>query len=102
MPSKDLELINLRICATLTIVEAAMMPMPRPLEMGSDGELNVVGGGELDVQKEGFVACLAEDGHAEAVDGTGEVVGDGLEGAAEGVHVGVCERLCCGGKLLSR
>jgi len=35
MPSEDLELMSLRICGTLTMVEAAIMPIPRPLEMAS-------------------------------------------------------------------
>lgn len=54
-----------------------------------DGQFEAVLGREVDVQEEGFVAGFAENGDAEVVDRGGEVLGYGLEGAAEGVHVGV-------------
>ena len=43
---------------------------------------------EVDVNEQRLVALAADEGEAQVPDGRREVVGDGLEGRAEGVHVG--------------
>lgn len=58
-----------------------------------DAELETSRVFEVDVEEDGLVALLADDGDAEVADRAGEVVGDGLEGGAEGVH-GVCVCVC--------
>lgn len=58
-----------------------------------DGELDAIGGGDVDVEEKGLVAGLAKDGNAKVVDGSGEVVGYRLEGIAKRVHLGICESL---------
>lgn len=63
-------------------------------EAFGDGKLDAVSGGEVDIEEEGFVAGLAEDRDAEVVDGSGEVVRDGLESTAKGIHLEICVRLC--------
>lgn len=59
----------------------------------ADGELEAVLVVEGHVKEQGLVAVLADDGDAEVADGGGEVVGDGLDGGAEGVHGGGRDRL---------
>lgn len=56
----------------------------------ADGELEAGLVVEGDVEEKSLVALLANDGHAEVADGRGEIVGDGLDGGAEGVHLGGC------------
>ncbi len=60
-----------------------------------DGELDAVGGVDVDVEEEGLVAGLAKNGDAKVMDGSGEVVGYGLEGIAKRVHLRICEGLRC-------
>src|SRR5690606_5367167 len=55
-----------------------------------DGQLEAGLVGEVDIEEEGAVALLADEGDAQVADGRGEVVGYRLDDGAEGVHV-------CGG-----
>lgn len=55
-----------------------------------DGELDAFGVFNVNVEEDGLVALVADDGDAEVADGGGEVVGDGLEGRAKRVHDGGC------------
>lgn len=54
-----------------------------------DAELDAVDILEVDVEEQRRVARLSDDGDAEVADRRGEVVRDGLDGGAEGVHGGV-------------
>ena len=51
-----------------------------------DGELEALGGGEVDVEDEILVAFGADEGDGEVMDWGGKGVGEGLDGVTEGVH----------------
>lgn len=53
-----------------------------------DGELQAFGVGGVDVEKQRFIACWRDERLAKILDGFGEVVRDGPEYGAEGVHIG--------------
>ena len=51
-----------------------------------DGQLEALGGSEVEVEDEVLVAFGADERDAEVADWGGEGVGEGLDGVAEGVH----------------
>ena len=57
-------------------------------EAFGDGEFEAFGVRGIDVEEERLVACGADEGGTEVCDGLWQVVRNGLEDRAEGVHAG--------------
>ena len=62
----------------------------------ADGQLEARGILEVDVEQERLVARVADDGHAEVADRTGQVVRDGRDRRAKSVHICGCRWPCRG------